>query len=148
MIMIRKLFQTDKDVTTLILRIALAVVFFPHGAQKVLGWFGGYGFSGTYAFFTSGGLPGFLVILLFAAEFLGPIGLLTGLLTRVSAAGIGIAMLVALTTHIPHGFFMNWMGNQQGEGFEFHILAIALSLVLVLKGGGAASIDGAIAEKI
>ncbi len=146
--MIQKLLKTDKDITSLILRIVLALAFFPHGAQKVLGWFGGYGFSGTYDFLTGAGFPGFLVLLLFAAEFLGPIGLLTGLLTRVAAAGIGVAMLVAsLTQHLQHGFFMNWMGAQQGEGVEYHILAVAISLVLVIKGGGAASLDGVIAEK-
>ncbi|TGJ98826.1 DoxX family protein [Leptospira langatensis] len=145
--MIQKLLKTDSDLTSLILRIVLAVVFFPHGAQKVLGIFGGYGFSGTYAFLTNAGFPGILVLLLFAAEFLGPIGLLTGLLTRVAAAGIGVAMLVASTTHLAHGFFINWTGGQQGEGVEFHILAIAISLVLVIKGGGKASLDGVIANK-
>ncbi|TGK07830.1 DoxX family protein [Leptospira semungkisensis] len=145
--MIQRLLKTDSDLTSLILRIVLAVVIFPHGAQKVLGSFGGYGFSETYAFLTNAGFPGVLVLLLFVAEFLGPLGLLTGLLTRVAAAGIGVIMIVAGVTHFANGFFMNWAGGQQGEGFEYHILAAAISLVLVIKGGGKASLDGVIANK-
>ncbi|EPG72832.1 DoxX family protein [Leptospira fainei serovar Hurstbridge str. BUT 6] len=144
--MIERIFKTDKDITSFILRIVLAVVFFPHGAQKVLGWFGGYGFSGTLGFFAAQGTPTLLVLLLFAAEFLGPIGLVLGLMTRVAAAGIAVAMSVALLVHIPHGFFINWAGNQQGEGIEFHILAIAISIALLIKGSGWASIDGIIAN--
>lgn len=145
--MIERIFKTDKDITSFILRIVLAVVFFPHGAQKVLGWFGGYGFSGTLGFFTAQGIPSLLVLLLFAAEFLGPIGLALGLLTRVAAAGIAVAMSVALLVHIPHGFFINWAGNQQGEGIEYHLLAITISIVLLIKGSGWASIDGIIASR-
>ncbi|MEI1280069.1 DoxX family protein [Leptospira venezuelensis] len=144
--MIQKILKTDADITSLILRITLAVVMFPHGAQKVLGWYGGYGFSGTYTYLTSAGFPGFLVILLFIAEFLGPIGLLSGLLTRVAAAGIGVAMTVAILPHAEHGFFMNWAGSQKGEGFEFHLLMVAISLALVIKGGGKLSVDGAISK--
>ncbi|MGJ4786683.1 DoxX family protein [Leptospira koniambonensis] len=144
--MIQKILKTDSDITSLILRVTLAVVMFPHGAQKVLGWYGGYGFSGTYAFLTGAGFPGFLVILLFIAEFLGPIGLLSGLLTRVAAAGIAVAMTVAILPHAEHGFFMNWAGSQKGEGFEFHLLMVAISLALVIKGGGKFSADGAISK--
>ncbi|EQA37357.1 DoxX family protein [Leptospira inadai serovar Lyme str. 10] len=145
--MIERILKTDKDITSFILRIVLAVVFFPHGAQKVLGWFGGHGFSGTLGLFTAQGTPTLFVLLLLAAEFLGPIGLALGLFTRIAAAGIAVAMTVALLVHIPHGFFINWAGNQQGEGIEFHLLAIAISIVLLIKGSGWASVDGIIADE-
>ena len=145
--MFRKLLTTDNDRTTILLRLTLAVVLFPHGAQKVLGWFGGSGFSGTMDFFTSNmGIPAVLAFLAILAEFLGPLGLVSGLLTRVAAFGIGVTMTVAAFFHKGHGFFMNWFGNQQGEGFEYHLLAIGLALALVIKGGGAWSLDRKIAK--
>ena len=145
----QKLIKTDNDVASLVLRIFLAVVFFPHGAQKVLGWFGGYGFAGTYAAFTDKmGIPGILVLLVFAAEFLGPLGLIAGLLTRLAAAGIMSVMLVAVPMlHWQHGFFMNWFGNQKGEGFEYHLLVIAIAIALIIKGGGKWSLDGMLSER-
>jgi putative oxidoreductase len=148
--MFKKLINTDNDISSLVLRIFLAVVFFPHGAQKVLGWFGGYGFAGTYATFTDTmGIPGFLVLLVFAAEFLGPLGLIAGLFTRVAAFGIMSVMVVAVPMlHWQHGFFMNWFGNQKGEGFEYHLLVIAIAIALIIKGGGALSVDKKIAEKM
>lgn len=148
--MLKKLMQTDNDIAGLVLRIFLAVVFFPHGAQKVLGWFGGYGFAGTYGAFTDKmGIPGFLVLLVFAAEFLGPLGLMIGLFTRAAAAGIMSVMLVAVPMlHWQHGFFMNWFGNQKGEGFEYHLLVIAIAVVLIIKGGGKWSLDGSLSEKM
>jgi len=113
---IRWLLQTDSGVVGLILRITLAVVFFPHGAQKVLGWFGGHGFKGTMKYFTDSGIPTVFALLAMAAEFLGPVGLAVGLLTRVAALGIACVMLVAIVrVHWPNGFFMNWFGNQKGE---------------------------------
>ncbi len=147
--MFKKLINTDNDVASLVLRIFLAVVFFPHGAQKVLGWFGGYGFAGTYATFTDTmGIPGFLVLLVFAAEFLGPLGLIAGLFTRVAAFGIMSVMVVAVPMlHWQHGFFMNWFGNQKGEGFEYHLLVIAIAIALIIKGGGALSVDKALSDK-
>ena len=147
--MFQKLIRTDNDTTSLILRLFLGIVFFPHGAQKLLGWFGGYGFSGTMNFFTETmGIPAVFAFLAIVAEFFGALGLITGFLTRLSAFGIGIVMVVAtLTVHLQHGFFMNWSGNQQGEGFEYHLLAIAIAVALTIKGGGRWSIDGALTEK-
>ena len=140
------LLQTDSGVVGLVLRIVLAVVMFPHGAQKVLGWFGGYGFTGTMKSFTGSGIPAMLALLALAAEFLGPLGLAVGLLTRVAAFGIACVMLVAiLTVHWPHGFFMNWYGNQKGEGFEYHLLVLGIAIALIIVGGGAWSLDGALA---
>jgi putative oxidoreductase len=136
------LVRTTDDVAPTIIRLALALVFFPHGAQKVLGWFGGYGFSGTMGFFTSMGIPAVFAALAIAAEFLGAIGLAVGLLSRVAAFGIAATMVVAvLTVHLPNGFFMNWTGKQAGEGFEYHLLVLAMTLVVMIKGAGKASLD-------
>jgi putative oxidoreductase len=140
------LLQTDNGVIGLILRLTLAIVMFPHGAQKVLGWFGGHGFKNTLQFFTSSGIPAGLALLAMAAEFLGPLGLAVGLLTRVAAFGIACVMLVAIVTvHWTHGFFMNWSADQQGEGFEYHLLVLGIALSLIIGGGGAWSVDGGLA---
>jgi putative oxidoreductase len=143
----RWLFQTDGSVTGLILRLTLAVVLFPHGAQKVLGWFGGPGFGRTVQFFTQQqGIPVVFALLAMAAEFLGPLGLAVGLLTRVAAFGIGCEMLVIMATvHWPNGFFMNWSGTQAGEGFEYHLLVVGIAITLILRGAGAWSVDGVLA---
>ncbi len=143
--MLRWLWWTDGSVVGLVLRLTLAVVIFPHGAQKVLGWFSGHGVKSTLKFFTDSGMPAVLALLAIAAEFLGPLGLAAGLLTRVAAFGILCVMLVAIiTVHWPHGFFMNWEGNQKGEGFEYHLLALGVAIALIIMGGGAWSIDGAL----
>jgi putative oxidoreductase len=146
MIILQWLLQTDSGVVGLILRITLTVVIFPHGAQKVLGWFGGHGFRGTMKFFTGSGIPAVFALLAIAAEFLGPLALAIGLLTRVAAFGIACVMLVAIVTvHWPHGFFMNWYGNQKGEGFEYHLLVLGIAIILTIVGAGAWSLDWALA---
>jgi putative oxidoreductase len=149
-VMIRKLLPTDNDAVTTMLRLALGVVFFAHGAQKALGWFGGYGFSGTMQFFTGTmHIPALFAVLAIAAEFLGSLGLILGALTRVAAFGIASNMVVAIAmVHAKVGFFMNWSGTQKGEGFEFHLLAIAVAIYLMIKGAGAASVDRAIANSL
>ncbi|TAJ86623.1 DoxX family protein [bacterium] len=140
------LLQTDSGVVGLILRITLALVIFPHGAQKVLGWFGGHGFKNTLKFFTDSDIPAGPALLAIAAEFLGPLGLAVGLLTRVAAFGIACVMLVAIiAVHWPHGFFMNWFGNQKGEGFEYHLLALGIAIALIIGGAGAWSVDSFLA---
>jgi putative oxidoreductase len=140
------LFQTEDDKVLTILRLVLAVVFLAHGSQKMLGWFGGYGFKATMGFFTQTmHIPVALAFLAISAEFFGGLGLLLGLLSRVAAFGITVNMLVAVfMTHLPNGFFMNWTGQQKGEGFEFHLLVIALTLALMIGGAGAFSLDRAI----
>jgi putative oxidoreductase len=139
----KKLLQTSNDTQLLVLRLALGAVIFPHGAQKMLGWFNGFGFDASMAFFTDKmGLPAILGFLAIAAEFFGALGLITGTLTRVAALGVGITMLVAGFTLRENGFFMNWFGNQKGEGIEFFILAVAMAVPLVVKGAGAYSVDG------
>lgn len=146
----RYLLGTDADPGALIARLALAGVFFPHGAQKVLGWFGGYGFSGTYGFFTQQmGIPAPFALAAILTEFLAPFALLLGLGSRAAALGIAAIMVVAtLTVHLEHGFFMNWFGGQKGEGFEYHLLALALALVVVVKGGGLGSLDAKLAKRL
>ena len=146
---VRWLLQTDSGVAGLILRLTLAIVMFPHGAQKALGWFGGHGFKATVNHFKSTGIPVFLAVLAIAAEFLGPIGLAVGFLTRIAAFGIACVMVVAvMTVHWPHGFFMNWNGNQKGEGFEYHLLAVAIAITLIIIGGGAWSLDRVLASAL
>ena len=141
--MIRKLIATDNDIATTILRLVLGVVFFAHGAQKMLGWFGGYGFSGTMGFFTGMmHIPAPFAFLAIAAEFFGGLGLIFGLLTRVAAFGIFCNMIVAVAmVHHNFGFFMNWTGAQKGEGYEYHLLTIAVATFLMIRGAGAASVD-------
>lgn len=143
--MFRKLFATNGDVLPLILRLTLGLVIFPHGAQKLLGWFGGGGFSATMQGMTGMGLPSVIVFLVIVAEFFGALGLITGFLTRFSAFGIATVMLGAVATvHAKFGFFMNWMGQQQGEGFEYHLLVIGIAIALMIRGGGALSVDRAL----
>jgi putative oxidoreductase len=141
--MIRRLYATDDSTATSILRLVLGVIFFAHGAQKMLGWFGGFGFAGTMNFFTGMmHIPAPLAFLAIAAEFFGGIGLILGFLTRIAAFGIGVNMLVAImTVHRIFGFFINWTGTQKGEGFEFHLLVLAIVAFLMIQGAGGFSVD-------
>ncbi len=144
--MLKKLVHTQNDLALTLLRLVLGIVFFAHGAQKMLGWFGGYGFKGTMGAFTQMmHIPAPLAFLAIAAEFFGGLGLIVGLLTRVAAFGITVNMLVAIfTVHVANGFFMNWTGQQKGEGFEYHLLVLAMTAVLMIRGAGAFSLDRAI----
>lgn len=141
--MVRKLLNTDNDLPLAMMRVVLGIIFIAHGAQKMLGWFGGDGFSGTMGFFTQKlGIPAPLALLAIAAEFFGGLGLLAGLFSRVAALGIACNMIVAIAmVHSQNGFFMNWFGRQQGEGIEYHLLALALALTIMVRGGGAFSVD-------
>jgi putative oxidoreductase len=145
----KKFLATDDRWSTLLIRLALGIVIFPHGAQKLLGWWGGPGFSGTLTGFEQGfGVPAFLTALVIVAEFFGGLGLIFGFLTRLSAIGVGLVMLGAVyLVHWPNGFFMNWGGQQAGEGFEYHLLALGICLALLVAGGGRWSVDGALAGK-
>jgi len=143
--MLRKLFATNKDIIPIFLRLTLGAVMFPHGAQKMLGWFGGGGLKATLEGMTGMGLPAAIVVMVMIAEFLGSLGLIFGFLTRLSALGVISVMLGAIfTVHQQYGFFMNWMGKQAGEGFEYHLLAIGIAVALLVRGGGAFSIDRAL----
>jgi putative oxidoreductase len=143
----RFLLKTDNSFAPTLARLTLGIVFFPHGAQKVIGWFGGYGFSGTmHAFTDQMHIPVVFAFLAIMAEFLGSLGLITGFLSRIAALGIAVEMLVAVAmVHAPNGFFMNWYGNQKGEGIEYHLLVFGLALIVMIYGAGKASVDNAIA---
>ena len=146
----KALFQTDDGLAGFILRVTLGLVMFPHGAQKLLGWFGGFGFDGTMGFFTQKmGLPWIIAFLVIIGESFGSLGLLAGFLTRFTAASLAVIMLGAITmVHLPHGFFMNWGGQQQGEGYEYHLLVIGIAAALLITGGGRWSVDRVVAERI
>jgi putative oxidoreductase len=142
--MFGKLLKTENDAAALVLRLGLGIVMFPHGAQKVLGWFGGYGLAGTWGYMTGQmHIPAVFAALAITAEFAGSLGLIVGLLGRVAAFGIGVEMAVAafLGGHVANGFFMNWSGHQAGEGFEYHILVVVIALAVMIKGSGALSLD-------
>ena len=132
------MFATDATIAAPALRLTLALTMFPHGAQKALGWFGGYGWDGTIGFLTQQiGMPGIAAAGVILLELLGPLLLLAGLGTRFVALGfIGLMLGAIKTVHAQHGFFMNWTGSQAGEGFEYHILLIGAAIALVFAGGG------------
>jgi len=132
----------------LIARMAIGGVMLPHGLQKTLGWFGGYGFAGTMKFFTGiMHIPGVLAGAAILSESVGAVLLIAGAATRLAATAVAAVMIVAVaTTHWETGFFMNWFGNQKGEGFEFHLLMLALCVVSFALGGGMASVDGLIKD--
>ena len=137
------LFQTNDKFSYWIPRVILGCVMLPHGAQKLFGWFGGFGFTNTMTYFTqTTGLPWIIAFLIVMGESLGSLGLILGFFTRLSALGLICIMVGAIiTVHIPNGFFMNWFGKQAGEGFEYHLLVIGMSIPLVISGGGKYSVD-------
>lgn len=143
-------FRTDEGWTGFILRTTLGLVMLPHGAQKLLGWYGGLGFSGTLGLFTEKmGIPLSIAFLVIVTESFGSLALLAGFLTRFAAASLAVIMLGAIVmVHLPQGFFMNWFGQQQGEGFEYHLLVIGIAAALLVTGGGRWSVDRILAERI
>jgi len=137
------LFQTNDNFSYWVPRVILGCVMFPHGAQKLFGWFGGFGFTNSMTYFTqTAGLPWIIAFLIIMGESLGSLGLIVGFFTRLSALGLICIMVGAIiTVHIPNGFFMNWFGKQAGEGFEYHLLVIGMSIPLLISGGGKYSVD-------
>ncbi|MBI5424352.1 MAG: DoxX family protein [Opitutae bacterium] len=136
------LVATSASFAPLFLRLSLGIMILPHGLQKTLGWFGGYGFQGTMGYLTNTvGAPWIFALLAILAESVGGVMLLAGVGTRVAALGVGGVMVVAALQHRSNGFFMNWFGNQKGEGIEFHLLALGMVLALLVLGGGKWSID-------
>jgi putative oxidoreductase len=144
-----KVLQTKDSLVLTITRIMLGLVLFPHGAQKLLGWFGGYGFEGTMGFLTGMmNLPWILAFLVIIIEFFGALALIFGMATRlVSAAIIALFTGIIFTTHGQFGFFMNWGGQQGGEGYEYHLLVIAMAVSLLIGGAGKWSVDYAVQKK-
>lgn len=145
--MIKKIFATDAGFSGTVLRVALGAAMLPHGLQKLLGLFGGAGFTASMKWFESNfHIPVYLALAAILAESVGAAALIAGFFTRLAALAIAVDMAVAVyLIHWKNGFFMNWMGTQKGEGFEYHILAIAIALALTIKGGGLWSVDRAIA---
>jgi putative oxidoreductase len=146
--MLHKLVKTDSDYALTLSRLVLGSVFFAHGAQLLLGWFGGYGLTGSIQFFTQQlGIPASLAFLAICAQFIGGLMLILGLIGRAAALGIICTMAVAVVkVHWQFGLFMNWFGNQKGEGFEYHLLAITIGLLIALRGSGALSLDRLLAR--
>ena len=140
------LFQTNDNFSYWVPRVILGCVMFPHGAQKLFGWFGGFGFTNSMTYFPqTTGLPWIIAFLIIMGESLGSLGLIVGFFTRLSALGLICIMVGAIiTVHIPNGFFMNWFGKNAGEGFEYHLLVIGMSIPLLISGGGKYSVDGLI----
>lgn len=147
--MLRRLVTTRNDHSLGLARFILGLIFFAHGAQKALGWFGGQGFEKTMASFTGFmGIPTAFALLAILAEFLGGLGLLVGLLSRIAAFAIFANMVVAvLKVHIRNGLFMNWTGTQHGEGYEFHLLVMAIAILVMAHGAGAWSLDRALSRE-
>ena len=144
----RKWIATPNDWTLTLLRLAAGIMILAHGLQKTLGWFGGPGFSAQMAGFEQMHIPAIFAFLAIMTEFLGGLGLILGALTRIAALGLAVDMTVGVyLVHWHNGFFMNWSGHQKGEGFEFHILVVAMAIVLMARGGGAASVDRALAKR-
>ena len=146
---VNTVFGTNDNKAIAFLRVALGIVLFPHGAQKLLGWFGGYGFSGTMGFLTgTAGLPWILAFLVIAIEFFGALALILGFATRIVAVGIIFLFAgIIFTSHAQNGFFMNWAGTQTGEGYEYHLLIIGMAIALLVNGAGKWSIDHALQRK-
>lgn len=140
---LQKILGTEDDFGATLARLTAGLVMFPHGAQKTLGWFGGSGFEDTMAYFTTqAGLPWIVAFLVILTESVGALALIVGAGARVAALGFVAVMLGAIVTvHGQYGFFMNWFGNQEGQGFEYHLLMIGLALVVLVRGAGAWSLD-------
>lgn len=147
--MFKLLFNTNESLALFFMRLGLGFVIFAHGAQKVFAWFGGPGFNGTVELFTKQlHLPLWMALLLMFIELFGSLGLIFGFLTRLAALGIGVSIgACASMYHLQNGFFMNWLGRQKGEGFEYHLLVICICLALLIEGGGLLSVDGGLMKR-
>lgn len=147
--MLRRLLQTTDDVVPTLARLVLGLVILPHGLQKTLGLFGGFGFEGTLGFMTGQmGIPALFAVLAIVAETAGALGLVLGLLGRVASFGVASVMVVAVAMVHKDHFFMNWNGTQAGEGFEYHLLALALAAIVMVRGSGRWSIDAAVGRAL
>lgn len=147
--LVKQLLKTNPNIGFSIARLALGLVIFPHGAQKLLGLFGGYGYSATMESFTAQmGLPSIVAFSIIMIEFFGSISLILGLFSRFWALPlVGMFIGIIFTTQLEHGFFMNWFGNQGGEGYEYSLLVIGLALTIVVNGSGKWSLDNLISKK-
>lgn len=148
--LLRKLLRTRAEFVPAVARLTLGAVILPHGAQKTVGWFGGYGFTGTMHWFTETmHIPWLLGLAAILAETLGGVALLVGFASRLAALSVGAVFVTAVATiHWQHGFFANWFGNQKGEGIEYFLLGLALVAIVAVRGGGSFSADRALARKL
>ena len=148
--MINRILNTESNWGALIARLTLGIVLFPHGAQKMLGLFGGFGFAGTMDAFTNQmHLPWVIAFAVIIIEFIGSIFLILGLASRLwSLAIAGLFMGIIFTTHWEHGFFMNWFGNQAGEGYEYALLIIGIAVAILINGSGKYALDILIIKRI
>lgn len=145
--MLKRVMSTNGDVSFTILRVFLGVVLSAHGAQKMLGWFGGDGFQGTMSALGQRGMPAAVAFLIICTEFFGGLALILGLLTRIAALGVGFLMIGAIfMVHLQNGFFMNWSGLHRGEGYEYHLLVLAMAAALLLRGAGPFSLDRTLSQ--
>jgi len=143
-----KFFKTNNDWTGVVTRLSIGLILLPHGAQKMLGMFGGYGFTGTMGYFTDTmHLPWIIGLSVIIIEFIGALCLIAGFATRMwSALTIILFLGIIFTSHLDNGFFMNWFGSQKGEGYEYHLLVIGLSIATLINGSGKYSFDEILAK--
>lgn len=150
--MIKRILSTnERSIELLVARVTLGLVILPHGMQKVFGLFGGMGFSGTINTFDQYfGMPAMLTILVILAEFVGALGLVLGFFSRFMGLSVLLTMIGAMVLggHLQNGFFMNWFGNQAGEGMEYFFLTFGLALVSIIGGSGRFSIDSLLVTKL
>jgi putative oxidoreductase len=139
--MIKTLLHTDADHVCTLLRVIAGIVIFPYGMQKLLGWFGGVGITGTLQQLAVMRIPKFVAWLVIIGQSFGSIALIAGFLGRIAAGGLFIIFAGALIVHLPDGWAMNWFGEKKGEGIEYHVMLLSLLLIVILKGSGAMSID-------
>ena len=146
---IKNLIRTESNYSPFVMRTILGTVLFAHGAQNFLGWFGGQGFTSTMTYLTSSmELPYIVAALVILLQFFGSLFLITGALTRPVALAVAIMFIgMIVTVHVPFGFFMNWFGNQPGEGYEYHLLVLALSSAVLIDGAGIHSVDHMLTKK-
>jgi len=147
--LVKTLLTTNSNIGFSIARLTLGLVIFPHGAQKLLGLFGGYGYFSTMDFLTTQmGLSGIIAFSIIMIEFFGSISLILGFISRFWALSLAVMFMgIIYTTQLEHGFFMNWFGNQAGEGYEYSLLIISLALTIIVNGSGKWSIDNLISKK-
>lgn len=139
--MIETLLQTDADYVCTFLRIITGIIIFPYGMQKLFGWFDGVGIKGTLEQMAVRKVPRFIAWLVIIGQSFGSIALMSGFLGRIAAGGLFIIFTGALIVHLPDGWTMNWFGEKDGEGIEYHVMLLSLLLVVIVKGSGAMSID-------
>jgi putative oxidoreductase len=142
------LFSTSDSWAVTIVRVALGVIFFAHGSQKVFGWFGGYGLKATVGYLVSAGVSKPIAYAVCFLELFGGLGLILGLFTRPAALGIVVTMVGAIAkVHWQHGLFLNWAQTPgKGHGYEANLAYLAMAIACVLAGGGALSVDSFLAR--